>query len=95
MEEIFWFHLNKEHGAYNGIESGLEAKFTETRPINLLSLNDKIDNKETLIKLVAELGWYDSPDADFIKTSPALLRTYTPIDHDEAKAMVKAAAWTG
>lgn len=94
MEEIYWFHLNKDHGAYNGVESAIEAKFVENRPDNIFSRNDKWDNKETVVKLVAEAGWYDSVDADFIKTSPALIRTFTEADHDEARDMVKDPAWT-
>lgn len=94
-EETHWFHLDKEHGSYNGIEANLEVKFAETRPDNTLSVNTKIDNKESLVKLVTPLGWYDSTDADFIKTSPALFRTFTTVDHREAFDLVRDPLWTG
>lgn len=92
-EETYWIHLDKENPAYEGVESAVEAKFVERRPDNILSYNNKADNKETVMKLVAETGWYESSEANIIRNSPSLIRTYFKSEHRLAWDLVHTVAW--
>jgi hypothetical protein len=95
MEDFYWFHVDTTHAAYNGFVNGITVKFAQSRPDNNLSINNNVADTEALIKLVAEVGWIDTPAGNFAKNYPGMLRIFTPADHDEAFALVITEAWTG
>ncbi len=94
-EDTYWFHLSMTDGSYNGIVNGLTTKFSVTRPDNILSEEENSALTQSLIKLVAESGWIDTPQAAFIRNSPALLRIFDLTDHSEAYDMTISPAWVG
>jgi hypothetical protein len=93
--DIYYFHYDMTDPAYPGIVTGISAVFATVLPNNILSINENNTGTESLIKLVAPEGWIDTPAANFAKQTPALIRIYTPDDHNEALNMVKNVAWTG
>lgn len=95
MNDIYYFHFDMTQPAYAGIIVGLTLKFAEILPNNVLSINENEAGTESLVKLVTEQGWIDTPESNFAKQLPSLIRIFTPEDHDEARVMVTDVEWTG